>query len=84
MATTDLQRHLEFLTDRWCARRTLEPLRRLLNARAALNGLTDGWSDFRFELQSIRADFQSDLESDEFDALVDAIDIADNALSETD
>ena len=81
---TELYSHIKFLTDRWCESRNLEPLRLLLNARASLNGLTDGWAEFRRNLKAIRARYSQDLPEGELDALISAICIADSALDRSD
>ena len=81
---TELYSHIEFLTDRWCESRNLEPLRLLLNAKASLNGLTDGWAEFRSNLKTIRARFSQDLPEGELNALISAICIADSALDRSD
>ena len=81
---TELNDHVEFLADRWCESPRLEPLRLLLNAKASLNGLTDGWQDFRSALRSIRAVHGSELPREEFDRLVSAIHITDEALGKDD
>ena len=77
---TELQNRYEFLVDRWCEGRNLEPLRFLLNAHASLNGLTDGWADFHTDVRSIKARYASKLPNDELEAVVDLICIADKAL----
>lgn len=64
---------VHFLIDRWCERRELEPLRRLLNGRASINGLTDGWAEMRDELRAIRSQNKDNLKDDELDAVVELI-----------
>ena len=81
---TELIEYVDFLVNRWCESRNLEPLRMLLNGKESLNGLTDGWEEFRFELRTIRAQFAHELPEDEIDSLVAAIDIADEALERSD
>lgn len=76
----DLNKRIRFLADSWCESRNLEPLRLLLNARASLNGLTDGWEELRRNLQTIRSRYSDNLPEEEIDALVSAIHIADEVL----
>jgi hypothetical protein len=66
-----LDRKIRFLIDRWCERRELEPLRRLLNGRASINGLTDGWNEMRDELRTIRARHKALLKDDELSAVIE-------------
>jgi len=70
----------EFLIDKWCSRTLLEPLRHLLNGQAALNGLTDGWSEMLYELKTIRAQNKDLLSNDEFEVLVNLIHAAEAAI----
>ena len=77
---TDIQSHFEFLIERWCERRALNPLRYLLSARASLNGLTDGWEDFRTNIRSIRARYSAELPEDELTAVIELIGIANKGL----
>jgi hypothetical protein len=66
-----LDQKTRFLIDRWCERRELEPLRRLLNGRASINGLTDGWNEMRDELRTIRAQHEALLKDDELSAVME-------------
>lgn len=77
---SELNTHIEFLADRRCESRNLEPLRPLLNAKASLKGLTDGWAEFRSNLQTVRAQHSREMPEAEMDALMKAIHIADRAL----
>lgn len=77
----ELISNIDFLAERWCESRNLEPLRLLLNAKASLNGLTDGWAEFRTNLQAIRVNHGREMPEEEMDALVEAIHTADKALS---
>lgn len=77
---SDIHRKIEFLIDRWCDSRKLEPLRRLLNAKASINGLTDGWEDLRQELKTIRAKHRNELKADEFDTIVDVLHMVEDIL----
>ena len=76
----ELEKQINFLIQRWCDARTLEPLRLLLNARASLNGLTDGWEAFRFEMKTIRASHSSELTEEELDAVIELLHLAETAL----
>lgn len=76
----DLHAKLDFLIERWCAGRKLEPLRRLLNGKASINGMTDGWEELRRELMTIRARHASELASDEIDTLVAALHAVEDLL----
>ena len=76
----ELHSHIEFLANRWCSSRNFEPLRLLLNAKASLNGLTDGWAECRTNLQSIRVNHGRGMSEEEMNALIEAIHIADKAM----
>ena len=64
---------IRFLIDRWCDRRELQPLRRLLNGQASINGLTDGWIEIRDELRTIRAQDKAVLKNDELKVVAELI-----------
>ncbi|HSS63660.1 MAG TPA: hypothetical protein VLS27_04445 [Gammaproteobacteria bacterium] len=64
---------IRFLIDRWCERRELQPLRRLLNGQASINGLTDGWIEIRDELRTIRAQDKAVLRNDEMKVVAELI-----------
>lgn len=81
MESEDFNNKIEFLIDRWCDRRQLEPLRHILNARVSLNGLTDGWNDFLRDLKTIRTNYSKSIKDDEFEALVALIYEADKAVN---
>ncbi len=61
------------MIDRWCERRELQPLRRLLNGQASINALTDGWYEMRDELRIIRAQDKAALNNDEMDVVIELI-----------
>ena len=77
---SDLYKKMDFLIEQWCESRKLEPLRRLLNGKASLNGLTDGWEELRRELKTIRSLHRHELKEDELDALVDILHMVEDAL----
>jgi hypothetical protein len=47
----DPNKDIKVLVDRWCERRELAALARLLPAWIANNGLTDGWNELREALR---------------------------------
>ena len=73
MDALELGDKIDFLIDRWCERRELQPLRRLLNGQASINGLTDGWFEMHDELKAIRAQDKAFLNDDEMDVIVELI-----------
>lgn len=73
MDAIQLGKKIHFLIDRWCERRELQPLRRLLNGQASINGLTDGWIELRDELRTIRAKDKAVLKNDEIDLVIELI-----------
>ena len=64
---------LNHLIDKWCSRKELKPLRRILNGQASLNGLTDGWGEMLNELKSIRAQNSKELDPEELKIVVELI-----------
>ncbi len=79
---SNIHQNIDFLIERWCDTRKLEPLRRLLNGKASINGLTDGWEDLRQELKTIRARYGRELEKNEFDTLVDTLHMVEDMLEQ--
>ena len=73
MESSEYKNKQEYLIDRWCARKQLNPLRHILNGRSGLNGLTDGWESMLTDLKSIRSECKAELVKDEFDTLVELI-----------
>ncbi len=73
MDAIQLGEKIHFLIDRWCERRELQPLRRLPNGQASINGLTDGWIEMRDELRTIRAKDKAVLKNDEMDVVIELI-----------
>ncbi len=73
MDAIELGEKIHFLIDRWCDRRELRPLRRLLNGQASINALTDGWIEMRDELKAIRAQDKAVLKNDEMDIVIKLI-----------
>jgi len=73
MDNSDISENLDFLIDRWCSRKELEPLRKVLNGKAGINGLTDGWAELLLELKSVRAQDKGNLQSEEYDMVVELI-----------
>ena len=61
------------LIDGWCESKELRPLRHILNGKASLNGLTDGYEECLHTLRTIRAQHREDLTPKELDGLVDLI-----------
>ena len=53
------------LIDAWCDRRALGALRHILPGHTALNGLTDGWSEFETSLKDVLAFASDELTDDE-------------------
>ena len=70
----------QFLIDRWCSRKYLEPLRHLLNGQASLNGLSDGMCEMLHELKTIRANYSHELPNDEFEILVSLIHFVERSM----
>jgi hypothetical protein len=62
---------LKQLIDKWCDRRALKPLSRMLGPYLAFDGLTDGWGEILSALKSIHALCRSDL----YDAEAKAVDV---------
>jgi len=52
MNTDAFTKMFDHLIDNWCERKELGPLRLILNGRASLNGLTDGYEECLYELQT--------------------------------
>ena len=71
---------LRTLIDKWCDRRCLKALQRILGAYLAFNGLTDAWGELHIALQNVRAFARSELKADELKELDDLIRAADDVL----
>ncbi len=84
MDTDTFIKSFDYLRDQWCERRELRPLRHILNGRASLNGLTDGYEECVCALRTIRAEYRDSLSSEEFDAVIDLIHAIESALSQND
>ncbi len=74
----------DHLIDHWCERRELRPLQRILNGRASLNGLTDGYEQCLYELRTIRAEHHDSLPPKELDDLISLIHTIESALEPND
>ena len=68
------------LIEKWCDRRCLKALFRILGAYLGFNGLTDGWSELRTAFQDVRAFAKAELTADELKDVGDLIRAADRAL----
>ena len=71
---------LDGLIDRWCERRALNPLRRILPAYPLTNNLTDGWHMLYDALRDVRAFCRDELSAAEQQQLGAAIFIVQNVL----
>lgn len=67
------------LVDRWCERRELAALAKLLPAWLGNNGLTDGWANLKDAIRQIDA-MQDLLPADERDSLQKAYVAIDSAI----
>jgi len=74
---------LRTLIGKWCDRRCLNALHRILGAYLGFNGLTDGWGELRIALQNVRALARTELKTDELKKVDDLIRAADHALRST-
>jgi hypothetical protein len=68
------------LIEKWCDRRCLKALCRILGAYLSFNGLGDGWNELRTALQDVRAFARTELTAEELKAVDDLIRAADSAL----
>ena len=80
MNRDEFEEKLKLLVEAWCDRRELVPLRRILNGRAAINGLTDGWEALHDELRTIRAQNKDSLSENEVETVVELIHELDRML----
>jgi len=71
---------LRSLIEKWCDRRCLKALYRILGAYLGFNGLTDSWVDLRTALQDVRAFARTELMADELKDVDELIRAADRAL----
>jgi len=81
MDTAKYNKNLEYLIDKWCDRKELNSLRCILNGKASLNGLSDGWERMLTELKSIRFQYRDKLEGDELDIIVELIHTTESVLN---
>jgi hypothetical protein len=84
MATMDSNEEffgvLGSLIEKWCDRRCLNALCRILGAYLAFNGLVDGWGELHIALQDVQAFARTELTADEVKDVDDLIRTADRAL----
>ena len=71
---------LRALIEKWCDRRCLKALYRILGAYLSFNGLTDSWGELRAALQDVRAFARTELTPDELREVDDLIRAADRVL----
>ena len=71
---------LKQLIDKWCDRRALKPLSRMLGPYLAFDGLTDGWREILSALKDVHALCRSDLSDAESKAVNVLIRAAERAL----
>jgi hypothetical protein len=71
---------LRALIDKWCDRRCLKALYRILGAYLSFNGLTDSWIELRTALQDVRAFARTELTAEELKDVDDLIRVVDSAL----
>ena len=76
-------RALRTLIEKWCDRRCLKALHRILGAYLAFNGLTDGWGELCIALQDVRAFARAELKADELIEVDDLIRVAEQRLQRT-
>ena len=81
MKSLNINEKLDYLIDRWCARKELQPLRKILNGQAEINGLTDGWQGLLLELKTIKAQDKEVIIKDEYDVVVTLIHETEKLLS---
>jgi hypothetical protein len=72
---------LRALIEKWCDRRCLKALYRILGGYLGFNGLTDSWGDLRTALQDVRAFARNELTPDELKDVDDLIRAVDRALN---
>jgi hypothetical protein len=70
---------LRKLIEKWCDRRCLKALYRVLPGYVGFNGLTDGWAGLHLALQDVRAFARDELRLDELEQLDELIRVADRA-----
>ena len=80
MKTDEFIKEQEYLIDKWCTRKELNPLRHILNGISSLNGLTDGLEEMLGELQTIRSQYAQEIAEDEMEAVVKLIHATEAAL----
>ena len=56
---------LRALIEKWCDRRCLKALNRILGSYLSFNGLSDGWGELSVALQDVRAFARTELTADE-------------------
>lgn len=72
---------LKALVERWCDKRSLRPLSRILHAYLSFNGMTDGWAELAKGLKSVRAQDRDRLSAEEFEAADELIRATDKAMN---
>ena len=80
MDIAKFENNLDYLIEKWCSRKQLAPLRRILNAQASINGLTDGLEEMLLELKTIRSQHADELEKKEMDIVIELIHATEAAL----
>ena len=71
---------LRILIEKWCDRRCLQALNRILGAYLGFDGSTDGWGELRTALNDVRTFAKGELTADEHKDMVELIKVADRVL----
>ena len=80
LSNEDFFKILRSLIEKWCDRRCLHALHRILGAYLGFNGMTDGWGELRTALNDVRTLAKNELTAEEHKVMVELIKISDRAL----
>jgi hypothetical protein len=81
LSNEDFFKILRSLIEKWCDRRCLRALHRILGAYLGFNGMTEEWGELRTALNDVRTLAKNELTADELKVMVELIKIADRALT---
>jgi hypothetical protein len=80
-SNAELLAALRALIDRWCDRRSLRALHRVLPGYLGLNGMNDGWGELRNALVQVRAFAREELTDAELAQVSEMIAAIDRVLA---